>query len=81
MNTGTVSALRLGDETMSGAPRSGAITTVSLITASLGGKRRIHADGLQMLENHFSTKEEEMKLQSMENRIRRLEYEDSRARK
>ena len=42
-------------------------------------KRRVHADGLKMLDQHYQMKEDELKLQSMENRVRRLEFEDKRA--
>ena len=74
-----IGGLRIDDnETMSIAPRSGAITSVNIPT-SMGGKRRVHTEGLKMLDQHYSTKEEQMKLQSMENRIKRLEFEETRA--
>ena len=38
-------------------------------------RRRVHADGLKMLENHYELIEEKMKAQAMENRVKRLEYE------
>ena len=41
-------------------------------------KRRVHADGLKMLENHYELIEEKMKEQAMENRVKRLEYEMSK---
>ena len=47
----------------------------------MGGKRRIHKEGLSMLDNHYQVIEERTKLQSMENRIKRLEFEEKRARK
>ena len=47
----------------------------------MGGKRRVHADGLKMLDNHYQLAEEKIKMQQMENRIRRLEFEEMRARK
>lgn len=76
-----IGGLRIDDnETMSIAPRSGAITSVNIPT-SMGGKRRVHTEGLKMLDQHYSTKEEQMKLQSMENRIKRLEFEETRAQK
>ena len=34
-----------------------------------------------MLDNHYQVIEERTKLQSMENRIKRLEFEEKRARK
>ena len=68
------------------APRSGAMTSTSLrqqttSTTLGGGKRRVHQEGLKMLDNHYRVIEERTKLQSMENRIRRLEFEEQRARK
>ena len=41
----------------------------------------MHTEGIKMLEEHYAATEEKMKLQSMENRIRRLEFEEQRARK
>ena len=41
----------------------------------------MHQEGLKMLDNHYKVIEERTKLQSMENRIKRLEYEEQRARK
>lgn len=64
---------------MAVAPRSGAVTSVNLPT-TMGGKRRVHTEGLKMLDEQYSLKEEEVKLQSMHNRIARLEFEEKRAR-
>ena len=47
----------------------------------MNGKRRVHNEGLKMLDNHYEVIEERSKLKSMENRIRRLEFEEERARK
>ena len=66
--------------TMAVAPRSGAATSINIPT-TMGGKRRIHTEGLKMLDEQYSLKEEKMKLQSMENRILRLEFEEKRAKK
>lgn len=41
----------------------------------------MHNEGLKMLDNHYAVIEERTKLQSMENRIKRLEFEEQRARK
>jgi tRNA(Phe) wybutosine-synthesizing methylase Tyw3 len=46
------------------------------IPTSMGGKRRVHTEGLKMLDEHYSLKEEKLKMQSMENRIKRLEFEE-----
>ena len=51
------------------------------LTSLGGGKRRIHQEGLLMLGNHYNLKESELKSQIMENRIKRLEYEENRAQK
>ena len=73
--------LRIDENTaMAIAPRSGAVTSMHIPT-SMGGKRRVHTEGLKMLENHYQMSEEKLKMQSMENRIRRLEFEEQRARK
>lgn len=61
------------------APRSGVASNLSFPTT--GGKRRVHAEGVTMLEKKLQAREEELKMQSMENRIRRLEFEEQRARK
>ena len=45
------------------------------------GKRRIHGDGLVMLERHYSLKEQEIKALQMENRIKRLQFEEERSKK
>jgi hypothetical protein len=42
----------------------------------LGGKRRVHNDGLVMLDNHYSMKEVEQKYEIMRNRIVRLHIEE-----
>ena len=68
------------NEHLSVAPRSGAKTSTSIPT-SLGGKRRVHNEGVKMLDNHFEVLEERVKLQSMENRLKRLEFEEQRAKK
>lgn len=53
------------------------LTSVSMYKSELKeGKRRIHKDGIKMLESHNDLQEEKMRMQVMENRIRRLEYED-----
>jgi hypothetical protein len=57
------------------APRSGAMTSLNIPT-SMGGKRRVHTDGLKMLDQHYEMQEEKIKMQSMENRIKRLEFEE-----
>ena len=46
---------------------------------SLGGKRRVHNDGIMMLDNHYNMREMEQKHQIMENRLKRLEAEEARA--
>ena len=56
------------NQTMAVAPRSGAATSINLPT-TMGGKRRVHTEGLKMLDEQYSLKEEKLKLQSMENRI------------
>jgi hypothetical protein len=48
---------------------------------NLGGKRRVHNDGVLMLDNHYNLKEVEQKHMIMENRLKRLEDEDLRAQK
>ena len=81
VDTEKLSAIRVGDsEHLAIAPRSGAMTSAQIST-SMGGKRRVHQEGLKMLDNHYQVIEERTKLQSMENRIKRLEYEEQRARK
>lgn len=54
-----------------------AMSSVSLPT--LGGRRRVHNDGIMMLDNHYNMRETEQKYQIMENRLKRLEAEESRA--
>mgnify|MGYP000894962694 FL=1 len=55
------------------------MSTVSL--PSLGGKRRVHNDGMAMLDQHYNMKETEQKHIIMENRLKRLEEEERRAHK
>ena len=43
------------------------------------GQRRIHVDGFQMLDIKYSEHEHRQKLIAMENRVRRLEFEERRA--
>lgn len=52
-------------------------STISL--PSLGGKRRVHNDGLLMLDGNYSLKETEQKYTVMKNRLKRLQDEDARA--
>ena len=40
------------------------------------GHRRVLTEGVEMLENKYSVIEEKMKLQSIENRVKRLEFEE-----
>lgn len=44
-------------------------------------KRRVHQDGLIMLDKHLSLKDTEQKYQIMENRLKKLEDEEKRAQK
>lgn len=77
----SLGAIRVGDnQHLSVAPRSGTMTS-TFIPTSTGGKRRVHAEGLKMLDNHYEVLEERTKLQSMENRLKRLEFEEHRAKK
>lgn len=46
---------------------------------SLGGKRRVHEDGIVMLDNNSSLKEVQSKFDVMRNRIARLQIEEQRA--
>ena len=48
---------------------------------TLGGKRRVHNDGIMMLDNHYNLREMEQKHLIMENRLKRLEDEEKRAQK
>lgn len=48
---------------------------------SLGQARRVHNDGILMLDNHYNMKETELKHKTMENRLKRLEDEQIRAQK
>ena len=83
MNTSVVTSTHSSNNEMPMAPKSGAHTSVSQLSIpiSLAGKRRVHAEGLKMLDQHYQRKEEELKMQTMENRIKRLEFEEQRARK
>ena len=45
------------------------------------GKRRIHLDGFTMLDKHYNMNENHQKLAIMENRVKRLQFEEDRARK
>ena len=65
---------------MSIASRSGAATSVNQST-TMGGKRRVHTEGLKMLDEHYTIQEEKIRLKNMENRIIRLEFEEQRSRK
>jgi len=56
---------------MSIASRSGAATSVNQST-TMGGKRRVHTEGLKMLDEHYTIQEEKIRLKNMENRIMRL---------
>ena len=77
MNTSVVtSAHNSINELAPVAPTSGTSVSTLAIPISLAGKRRVHAEGLKMLDQHYQRKEEEMKMQQMENRIKRLEYEE-----
>jgi hypothetical protein len=42
-------------------------------------KRRIHGNGVQVLENKYEIEDQKHKMQIMENRIKRLEFEENRA--
>jgi hypothetical protein len=53
------------------------LSTVSL--PSLGGRRRVHNDGLLMLDNNYNLKETEHRFAVMENRLKRLRDEEARA--
>jgi hypothetical protein len=44
-------------------------------------KRRVHMDGVAMLENHRKMKEREEQARMMENRLKKLENEEKRAAK
>jgi len=81
MNTSVVTSNNSDNQEMPMAPISGASISHLSIPVSYGGKRRVHAEGLKMLDQHYQRIEEEMKMQTMENRIRRLEFEEKRAQK
>ena len=57
-----------------GNPKEGSISL-----PSLGGKRRVHNDGILMLDNHYIMRENQQKCQTLENRLKRLEEEERRA--
>ena len=46
---------------------------------ALGNIRRVHNDGLLMLDNHYNMREVEIKANIMENRLKRLQQEENRA--
>ena len=52
---------------------------LSVALPSLGGKRRVHEDGILMLDKHFNMREAEKKFEVMENRLKRLQDEEARA--
>ena len=52
-------------------------STISL--PSLGGKRRVHNDGLLMLDGNYNLKETEQQYHAMQTRLKRLRDEDARA--
>lgn len=45
------------------------------------GTRRVHQDGVIMLDKHLSVKDSSHKIEIMQNRVKRLLYEEERARK
>lgn len=47
-----------------------ASSTLSL--PALGNVRRVHNDGIMMLDNHYTMKETELKAVILENRLKRL---------
>ena len=56
----------------------------SLETQVIGGrtsKRRVHEDGIVMLKEHYAQIEENQKVQQMENRLKRLQFEETRSKK
>lgn len=48
-------------------------------TTSLSVKRRIHDDGIRMLENSMAMKQTEFKANILENRLKHLETEEVKA--
>ena len=44
-------------------------------------RRRVHENGLSMLNEHYAAKRQQQNLQKMENRVKRLQYEEDRAKK
>ena len=44
-------------------------------------KRRVHEDGLSMLNEHYSAIRHQENLRKMENRVKRLQFEEDRAHK
>ena len=76
MNAGAVvGGFGASDQFTSVGPKSGAATAISIPQVS-GGKRRVHTEGLKMLDNKYIVMEEKMKMQSIENRVKRLEFEE-----
>lgn len=65
------------DEISENPGASKALSTVSL--PSLGQVRRVHNDGVLMLDHHYNMREVELKHQIMENRLKRLNDEQARA--
>ena len=57
----------------------GGQSTVSL--PSIGNVRRVHNDGILMLDNHYTMKETELKAVILENRLKRLTDEQEKAKK
>lgn len=51
----------------------------SLQLPTLGNYRRVHNDGLLMLDNHYNLKEMEDKAKIMENRLKRLNDQEAKA--
>lgn len=64
---------------LNGLLDTGVRSNQTLSLPSLGQVRRVHNDGLLMLDNHYNMKEVELKHRVMENRLKRLEIEDQRA--
>lgn len=46
-----------------------------------GGYRRVHQDGVMMLDRHYEMKDSTFKIEIMQNRVKRLLFEEERARK
>ena len=45
------------------------------------GKRRVHEDGIIMLNEHYNTIDKKKNVLYMENRVKRLQFEDARVKK